>query len=222
MVKASDVISNTATQQIAIPLSTRLGQGDKIRMTIPFRGTMSKTLNGMYISQGIDESTGLPGPPVVVTQFEATYARKAFPCLDEPAFKAKFRVILEGIEPGLEALSNMPVATRATRSDGTVTYRYEESVPMSTYLLAVVIGRFTATWGTYVSPLDPARTVNVSVWAPPGNENRLTYALDAARDSLAKYESSFNVAFPLPEMKMAAIESFAAGAMENWGLVTYR
>jgi len=222
-VKTSDVIFRPANQQVAIPLGQRLARGDSISMTIRFRGKMSSTLNGMYISQGVNEATGQPTDPVVVTQFEATYARKAFPCLDEPEFKATFDISLKDIPAGLTALSNMPIKSQVASANGeVVTFNFERSVPMSTYLVAIVVGRFTATWGTYISPLDASRRVNVSVWAPPGNENRLNFALNAARKSLAEYESSFNVAFPLPEMKMAAIESFAAGAMENWGLVTYR
>jgi aminopeptidase N len=218
---ASSIRIMEENQQIAIPLGQMLAMNDRITLQLGFAGTMSDTLNGMYLSSSMNPDGS--NNTVIVTQFEATYARKAFPCLDEPAFKAEFTVILDGIEPGLAALSNMPpTSITPYGSDGLLTYQFEPSVPMSTYLVAVVVGEFEATWETYVSPLDANRTVNVSVWAPPGNSNRLQFAVGCARKSLAAYESTFGVPFPLPEMKMAAIASFAAGAMENWGLVTYR
>jgi glutamyl aminopeptidase len=203
-------------QQIGIPLGRNLDVGSTVSLNVVFRGKMSETLNGLYISRSGNRS-------VLISQFEATYARSAVPCLDEPQFKAKFTVRLQGIEPGLTALSNMPVAERIVNAEtGMVDYAYEESVPMSTYLVAIAIGQFESIWATYISPLDETRLVNVSIWAPPGNGASLDFALQAARKSLAEYESTFRVPFPLPEMKMLAAEEFAAGAMENWGLVTYR
>lgn len=215
-VAASEIVEYPDNQQFALPLGRRLDIDTEVEVTMPFSGSMSETLNGMYISQA-------PGSdPVVITQFEATYARKAFPCLDEPQFKAAFTVTLKGVQAGLTALSNMPVSTETNQGDGTRTVVFEESVPMSTYLVAVAIGQFDAVWATYQSPLDANTQVNVSIWAPPGNADKLDFALQCALRSLSAYESTFQIAFPLPEMKMLGAEDFAAGAMENWGLVTYR
>uniref|UniRef100_A0A453KPA7 Aminopeptidase n=1 Tax=Aegilops tauschii subsp. strangulata TaxID=200361 RepID=A0A453KPA7_AEGTS len=151
---------------------------------------------------------------MAVTQFESVDARRCFPCWDEPAFKAKFKLTLE-VPSELVALSNMPVGN-ATFAGPIKTVRYLESPPMSTYLVAIVVGLFE-----YVEGMTTKGT-RVRVYTQIGKSNQGKFALDVGVKSLNLYKDYFDTPFPLPKLDMVAIPDFAAGAMENYGLVTYR
>ncbi|KAM3257099.1 hypothetical protein ACQJBY_049440 [Aegilops geniculata] len=151
---------------------------------------------------------------MAVTQFESVDARRCFPCWDEPAFKAKFKLTLE-VPSELVALSNMPVGN-ATFAGPIKTVRYLESPPMSTYLVAIVVGLFE-----YVEGMTTKGT-RVCVYTQIGKSNQGKFALDVGVKSLNLYKDYFDTPFPLPKLDMVAIPDFAAGAMENYGLVTYR
>uniref|UniRef100_A0A453KP92 Aminopeptidase n=1 Tax=Aegilops tauschii subsp. strangulata TaxID=200361 RepID=A0A453KP92_AEGTS len=132
----------------------------------------------------------------------------------EPAFKAKFKLTLE-VPSELVALSNMPVGN-ATFAGPIKTVRYLESPPMSTYLVAIVVGLFE-----YVEGMTTKGT-RVRVYTQIGKSNQGKFALDVGVKSLNLYKDYFDTPFPLPKLDMVAIPDFAAGAMENYGLVTYR
>lgn len=151
---------------------------------------------------------------MAVTQFEAADARRCFPCWDDPAFKAKFKLTLE-VPSDLVALSNMPVA-KETVSGLTKTVYYEESPLMSTYLVAIVVGIFD-----YIESSTSEGT-KVRVYTQVGKTNQGKFALDVAVKSLDLYKDYFATPYPLPKLDMIAIPDFSAGAMENYGLVTYR
>ncbi|VAI31871.1 unnamed protein product [Triticum turgidum subsp. durum] len=151
---------------------------------------------------------------MAVTQFESVDARRCFPCWDEPAFKAKFKLTLE-VPSELVALSNMPVGN-ATFAGPIKTVRYLESPPMSTYLVAIVVGLFE-----YVEGMTTKGT-RVRVYTQIGKSNQGKFALDVGVKSLNLYKDYFDTPYPLPKLDMVAIPDFAAGAMENYGLVTYR
>ncbi|ERN06883.1 hypothetical protein AMTR_s00005p00250950 [Amborella trichopoda] len=151
---------------------------------------------------------------MAVTQFEPADARRCFPCWDEPAVKATFKVTLE-VPSELIALSNMPVLQE--KHDGPLKIVYfEESPIMSTYLVAVVVGLFDYMEG---------KTLNgtcVRVYCQVGKTDQGKFALDVAVKALDLYKKYFAEPYPLPKLDMIAIPDFAAGAMENYGLVTYR
>uniref|UniRef100_A0A8R7QF21 Aminopeptidase n=1 Tax=Triticum urartu TaxID=4572 RepID=A0A8R7QF21_TRIUA len=151
---------------------------------------------------------------MAVTQFESVDARRCFPCWDEPAFKAKFKLTLE-VPSELVALSNMPVAN-ATFAGPLKTVRYQESPRMSTYLVAIVVGLFE-----YVEGMTTKGT-KVRVYTQIGKSNQGKFALDVGVKSLNLYKDYFATPYPLPKLDMVAIPDFAPGAMENYGLVTYR
>lgn len=149
------------------------------------------------------------------TQFESTDARQAFPCWDEPAVKATFSISLV-IPKELTGLSNMDVASREELPNGQIEVKFRKSPVMSTYLVAWVIG-----------DLESIETVNkhgvtVRVFSTKGTIDQGHFALDVASRTLDFFTEYFGIKYPLPKMDMVAIPDFSAGAMENWGLVTYR
>ena len=149
------------------------------------------------------------------TQFESHHAREVFPCVDEPAAKAEYDLTLV-TRTGITVLGNMPVKYEEENGNS-LTTTFEKTPRMSSYLLAFVIGELHK---------KSARTksgVEVNIWATPAqNENTLDFALDIATRSIDFYDEYFGVKYPLPKSDHVALPDFSSGAMENWGLITYR
>uniref|UniRef100_A0A5B7A6K2 Aminopeptidase n=1 Tax=Davidia involucrata TaxID=16924 RepID=A0A5B7A6K2_DAVIN len=180
-------------------------------LSIAFEGTLNDKMKGFYKSTY--EHKG-EKKNMAVTQFEPADARRCFPCWDEPACKATFKITLE-VPSELVALSNMPVTEQ--KVDGNLkTVYYQESPIMSTYLVAVVVGLFD-----YVED-HTSDGIKVRVYCQVGTANQGKFALDVAVKTLDLYKEYFAVPYSLPKLDMIAIPDFAAGAMENYGLVTYR
>ncbi|GAB4854485.1 AP-1 complex subunit mu-1-Iike [Ancistrocladus abbreviatus] len=180
-------------------------------LQISFEGTLNDKMEGFYRS--VYEING-EKKNMAVTQFEPADARRCFPCWDEPAAKATFKMTLD-VPAELVALSNMPVVEEKQVGDLKTVY-FEESPIMSTYLVAVVVGLFD-----YLE----SRTsdgVRVRVYSQLGKTSQGKFALDVAVRTLELYRKYFAVPYSLPKLDMIAIPDFAAGAMENYGLVTYR
>jgi len=181
-------------------------------LTIKFSSKINEPLHGFYRSQytknGEKRWMG-------TTQFEATHCREVFPCWDEPEIKAVFRIILN-IPSDRMALSNMPIIKEENISDSVKRLVFDESPIMSTYLLAWVIGEFD-----YTETKTKHGTI-IRVYTQEGKKEQGTFALDVAKGVLEFFSDYFAEPFPLPKLDMIAIPDFAAGAMENWGLVTYR
>ena len=218
-ITSSPKVSFDADKQITtFSLDQSLSAGSKAFLKIAFNGTLNEQLAGFYKStyqhpDGTDHY-------LATTQFEATDARRAFPCFDEPALKAYFTVTLVG-DKHHTCLSNMDQASEK-EVDSKVTGGKRKAVTfnktplMSTYLLAFIIGELN------VIETNEFR-IPVRVFSPPGsNIEHGRFALNLAAKTLAFYEKEFDSEFPLPKMDMVAIPDFSAGAMENWGLVTYR
>ena len=152
---------------------------------------------------------------LIATQFESHYARQAFPCIDEPAAKATFDLTLT-TEVGVTALSNMPIKQQRTE-DGLLVTSFETTPRMSTYLLAWVIGDLHKRSGRTKGGVD------VNIWATPAHQpEELEFALDIATRSIDFFDEYFGVPYPLPKSDHVALPDFSSGAMENWGLITYR
>jgi puromycin-sensitive aminopeptidase len=183
-------------------------------LSLRFRGTLNGKLAGFYRSSYRDAS----GAEHVLasTQFESTDARRAFPCWDEPALKATFAITLT-IEEPLEAISNGPaIRVEPAPTPGKKNVVFGETIRMSTYLVAFVVGDFVAT--------DPAVAAGVPlrVWAVRGKEHLSTYARDAGVFALSFFADYYGIAYPGAKLDLIAIPDFAAGAMENFGAVTFR
>lgn len=182
-------------------------------LRLAFTGILNDKLKGFYRSKYLNarkEETYMG-----VTQFEPTDARRAIPCWDEPTLKATFVVTLV-VPKGLTALSNMPVALESEEGESLKVVTFHETPIMSTYLLAFVVGEFD-----YVED-KTSHGVLVRVYTPLGKSEQGLFALQVAVKSLSFYDDYFGIAYPLPKSDLVAIPDFAAGAMENWGLVTYR
>lgn len=183
-----------------------------------FAGVLNDNMAGFYRSsfKAADGSTTY----MATTQMEPTDARRAFPCFDEPALKAKFTVTLIADEK-MTCLSNMDVASekqiQSTVSGGRrKAVTFSPTPLMSTYLLCFIVGELN-----YIETNN--FRVPVRVYAPKDRDiEHGRFSLELAAKTLEFYEKTFDSPFPLPKMDMVAIPDFSAGAMENWGLVTYR
>ncbi|KAI4470181.1 protease m1 zinc metalloprotease [Holotrichia oblita] len=179
---------------------------------ITFDGEINDKMKGLYRSKYVNEKG--EDQYAAVTQFESTDARRCFPCWDEPALKATFDITLI-VPPKLEALSNMPIK-KTTNMEDLIRYEFERTPIMSTYLVAAVVGEYD-----YVEDRS-TDGVLVRVYTPRGKKEQGLFALEVATKVLPYYKEYFNIAYPLPKIDLIAIADFSAGAMENWGLVTYR
>ncbi|KAJ9617815.1 Aminopeptidase 2 mitochondrial [Knufia peltigerae] len=215
LVTSSPSLSYDAdTQTTTIDLGKSISKGQKVQLKHTYTGQLNDKMAGFYRSKRKD------GEYLAVTQFEATDARRALPCFDEPALKAEFTVTLIADEE-MTCLSNMDVAS-TEMVDSEITgekrkaVKFSRSPRMSTYLLAFIVAELK-------SISTSAFRLPIKVWmTPEQNEADGRFALDVAAKTLAFYEKAFQAPYPLPKMDMVAIPDFAAGAMENWGLVTYR
>ena len=189
------------------------GQGD---LAVTFTGILNDKLRGFYRSQ----YTTPEGDQryLAATQFEATDARRAFPCWDEPACKATFEVTLI-IPSRLKAISNTPVVTESQPRPGITELRFAETPVMSTYLLAFLVGDLISIESQYQGT---GVTTRVAVWTTPGKEEQGRFALDTSVKLLTFFNDYFGIPYPLEKLDHIALPDFAAGAMENWGAITYR
>jgi len=196
-----------------VELGHVIPQGSVVTLRMGFNGRILPTLAGFYLSN----YTTLSGETrsIASTQFEASDARRAFPCWDEPAFKANWSISLTAREDKI-VRSNMPMSSESTLPDGWQKTQFKTSVKMSTYLVAYVVCDFTFVEGKTL------RGLPVRVWTSPDTINQTSVALEAAIKAIEKYETFFQLEYPLPKQDMIAIPNFAVGAMENFGLITYR
>ena len=182
-------------------------------LAIRFRGVLNDQLVGFYRSKFTDVDGN--EQVIATTQFEATDARRAFPCFDEPDMKATFAVTLV-VPDHLMAVSNGAEIARLPLEDGKVAVTFAETMKMSTYLVAFVVGPFEAT-----DPLD-VDGVPLRVIAPKGKVHLSEFALECADFCLRYLSSYYDIPYPGDKVDMIAIPDFAFGAMENLGCITFR
>lgn len=211
---AQEARLNEKAQTATFVFAEELPVGDVAYLEIKFKGVLNDKMSGFYRSKY--KTADGQEKYLATTQFEATDARQAFPCWDEPARKATFEVRLI-VPKNLVALSNMPVEeTKIDEDSGLQVVDFGRTPVMSTYLLAFVVGEFE-----FVETQTNNGTL-VRVYTMPGRSEQGKFALDVGKRSLELYNEYFKTPYPLPKLDMIAIPDFAAGAMENWGLVTYR
>ena len=200
------------------------GKNDEVDLTSPevlaegehtveihFAGKITDPMHGLYpcyfTLDGKDEE-------LLATQFESHHAREAFPCVDEPAAKATFDLILT-TEKDITVIANTPVKTQEEK-DGKLVSTFETTPKMSTYLLAWAAGKLG------FKEAKTAGGVQVRAYATPDNVGKVDFALDTAVKTLDLYNDYFGLPYPLEKCDMVALPDFSAGAMENWGCITFR
>ncbi|OLL24887.1 Aminopeptidase 2 [Neolecta irregularis DAH-3] len=206
-------------QSATFTFDEALKPGCEAKLTIKFTGQLNDKMAGFYRSSYIDNVTG-EKKYLATTQMEPTDCRRALPCFDEPALKATFDVSLI-CDKNLVALSNMDVIEeKDSEIEGKKITTFRTTPLMSTYLLAFIVGDLkyveTFTSGEHGKPIP------VRVYATAGYEKQSRFALDLAAKTLDFFSEIFGIVYPLPKLDNVAIPDFSAGAMENWGLVTYR
>lgn len=211
--KKLTVLSYPAHHQIALLVPEKLTADLRYYVTIDFQAKLADGFEGFYKSTY--RTLGGETRIVAVTDFEPTEARMAFPCFDEPLFKANFSIKIRR-ESRHIALSNMPKVKTIALEGGLLEDHFETTVKMSTYLVAFIVCDFTSVSGTSSSG------VKVSIYAAPDKWDQTHYALETSLKLLDFYENYFDINYPLPKLDLVAIPDFGSGAMENWGLITYR
>jgi puromycin-sensitive aminopeptidase len=183
-------------------------------LRIRFTGTLNDKLHGFYRSTYNDENG--QEKRLASTQFESTDARRAFPCWDEPAFKAVYQVTLVADEK-LAAISNARVVSEtALLESGKKKIVFADTIKMSTYLVAFIVGEFEA------SDAVMAGAAPLRVWSVPGKKRLASFALDIGKASLEHFGRYYDIPYPGDKLDLIAIPDFASGAMENLGAITFR
>jgi len=186
-------------------------EGDHV-VVVGFSGTITDGMHGLYPCYYEHEGVK---KELLATQFESHHAREAFPCIDEPEAKATFDVTLS-TEQGVVVLGNMPVKDQRVENDQLVT-TFDTTPRMSSYLLAWVVGELQKKSATTKDGVE------VNIYATPAqSSDSLDFALDIATRGIEFFDDYFGVPYPLPKSDHVALPDFSSGAMENWGLVTYR
>ncbi len=207
-----DVRVDEALEQVHMTLAEALPAGTAV-LHLSFSGVLNDRLRGFYRSTYTGDDGG--DRTIAVTQFEPTDARRAFPCWDEPEFKAVFGVTLD-VADDLLAVSNGPELSREDLGDGLVRIRFADTMPMSTYLVAFVIGPMETTGPVDVDGV-PLRIVH-----RPGQGDLADFALEVGAFALRFFADYYGIAYPGDKVDMVAVPDFAFGAMENLGCVVYR
>ncbi|XP_061819782.2 aminopeptidase N-like [Nerophis lumbriciformis] len=205
------------TEYLVLQLGSSLTQGASYVLYTEFLGELADDLEGFYRSEYTEDGVK---KVVATSQMQATFARKVFPCFDEPAMKAVFNVTIIH-DRDKAALSNgrqMDVADTVIDGTAVRVTTFEPTARMSTYLLAIIVSDFS------YKELEQHEGVRVRVWARRKaiEDGQGDYALNITGRILQFYERYYNIAYPLPKSDQVALPDFSAGAMENWGLVMYR
>jgi aminopeptidase N len=217
LVIESVTVNGKAAQWSAYPndeleiTADHITQGPQV-IVIAFNGRISDQMHGMYPSRFTHDGVN---KELLATQFESHHAREVFPCIDEPEAKATFDLTLT-TELGVTVLGNMPVQHQRKENDRLVT-SFETSPRMSSYLLAWVVGELQKLSAHSKSGVE------VNVWSTPNQPvESLSFALDIAVRTIDFFDEYFDTPYPLPKSDHVALPDFSSGAMENWGLITYR
>ena len=208
-----DVISSTTKtnenrEELFINLSKKIK--GIVTITLEFQGILNDRLLGFYRSQYKQNGKT---KYLATTQFEAADARRAFPCWDEPEAKATFEISIIA-DNKFTAISNMPVISKKKLKNKTL-YKFGKTPVVSTYLIYLGVGEFE-----YLT--SKTGKVQIRVITTKGNKSKGKYSLDLGKKLLTSYEKYFGIKYPLPKLDLIAIPDFAAGAMENWGAITFR
>jgi tricorn protease interacting factor F2/3 len=186
-------------------------------LEILFSGVISDHLAGWYKSRYIVDGKL---KYCATTQFEAADARRAFPCIDHPNFKATFDISLM-VPEGMVAISNMEIIKNQIKSKKRMV-SFKRTPVMSTYLVYIGVGEFEWIEEKFTSLRSKDRKIIIRGTTNPGKKEYARFAVQEAKRYLGYFEEYFGVAYPLPKLDLIALSDFAIGAMENWGAITFR
>jgi len=195
------------SETVALRLARPVGPG-KVELQLSFTGKLRDNLRGLYAASA-------DGKRYALSQLEAADARRFFPCFDEPAMKARFRIAVTTRAPHA-VLSNSPVAREEEHEGAQKTVHFLETPPLSTYLVALAVGPFERSVATRCGPTE------IRIWHVPGKGKLTGFALEAARECLLRLENWFGLPYPYAKLDLVAAPDFEAGAMENAGAVFFR
>ncbi|KAK6629881.1 hypothetical protein RUM43_003702 [Polyplax serrata] len=190
------------------------------KIVLSFKGSLMGKIVGLYKSSYLDETTNSERK-IATTKFEPVDARQAFPCFDEPSLKAKFKIRIVRPKDQYSALSNMNVLKEEPGpGPNQVTVHFPETVPMSTYLVCFIVSDFK---DSGVAMVDNKGTAfPVKIYSTPGQVQNTLFSKVAAASVVKFYIDYFDIPYALPKLDLIAIPDFVSGAMENWGLITFR
>ncbi len=209
-IDCKDVSYDKYSETVILTFATSLlGKGN---LCIEFTGSINDKLHGFYRSKYTHDKKE---KHLATTQFEATDARRAFPCFDEPSHKAIFDLSIV-VPKNLQVVSNTQEKKIEKLGKDKKIVHFESTPKMSSYLLAYVIGELD-----HIKTKTKNGTV-IKVHTTPGKSNLAAFSLETAKRSLEFLENYFGIKYPLKTLDLLAIPDFAAGAMENWGAITFR
>ena len=213
-IEVARINNQDSLDEVRLHTNEQLYSGDYI-VAMQFSGVITKGMTGLYPCYfKLDNEEHV----LLATQFESHHARELFPCIDEPEAKATFDLAITAPDD-LTVLSNTPVKNQEpdASAPGLTKTAFETTPKMSTYLLAFVMGEIQG------KTTQTKRGTEVSVWATIAQPlESLDFALDVAKGSIEFFEDYFGVEYPLPKCDHIGLPDFTVGAMENWGLITYR
>jgi tricorn protease interacting factor F2/3 len=180
--------------------------GGDISIEVEFSSDNDRGLKGFYVA-------GTENSYILSTQFEESDARRAFPCIDNPNYKAAFDITLK-VDKDLRAISNMPVKSEKIEN-GKKVFEFEQTPKMATYLVYLGVGQFDELEDSY-------KGKKIFLTAMKGHLTGSGYPLDTAKKSLNYLETYTGIDYMLPKLNLISVPEFAAGAMENWGAITFR
>lgn len=204
--------TNEDAQQTTLQIDGKAPAGQYI-LDLEFSGILNNKLRGFYLSTYTD-SEGKK-QHIATTKFEPSDARRAFPCFDEPHFKATFQISLL-LDQDLTAIANTKLVSEELLAGGKKLMHFAPSIKMSSYLVAYMVGNFVPS--TAVS----SNGIEIRIWTVPGKEHLCDFALRWAKDSLDYFEKYFEKSYAGDKLDLIAIPDFASGAMENFGAITFR
>ncbi len=210
VIPLSRTVLHASYDEVRLHSEETLYPGD-YTVTLEFHGRITKNMDGIYPC--FFEMDGVQ-KELIATQFESHHAREAFPCIDEPEAKATFKLSLDHASHET-ALGNTPVENEHINGDRKVT-EFAITPIMSTYLVAFVVGELS------YKEAKSKRGVTIRTYTVPDQIENSEFALEVAVKAMDFYEDYYDIPFPLPKCDFVALPDFASGAMENWGLITFR
>ncbi|XP_064901429.1 aminopeptidase Q isoform X3 [Columba livia] len=216
-VEVAELRQEVAGELAVLELRGRLRAGRRYVLQLGFEGRLEEDLDGLFLTRYTDQGRS---SMLIASQLEPTYARTVYPCFDEPAMKATFNIRIVH-DPSYVALSNMPAIDVSEMADEngslwTVT-TFNTSLKMSTYLTAFVVCDFD-----YVTRTERGNEIRIWARKEAVRNGYVDYALNITGPIFSFLEDLLNVSYPLPKTDLVALPEFGAGAMENWGLITFQ